>query len=167
MSAKDQLDRLDERQVTLVLQHLASELLADGTSINAMVDPDAGTAILESFTAAAAAQTQPAIDAPPIDARRNALELALTDPATETLAADLVAEPPDNEQMGGGALLSEHSALMMFVVSYLQTRFKVRISHAGGRTEASVEIEKDAVRPAALGKLVSIARSLLPDGGNQ
>src|SRR6476661_1919637 len=103
-------DELSNREVMLILQHLAAELPTGGQPH----DPDVTDAVL---TVA--------------DAARQALEMALADPATSELARDLVEDPPHDDQMGV-EVLAEHIPVALFVLSFLQTKFHVRISRSGG-----------------------------------
>ena len=151
-------DELSNREVMLILQHLAAELPTGGQPH----DPDVTDAVLNEFLARAPVT---AAGAPTVaDAARQALEMALADPATSELARDLVEDPPHDDQMGV-EVLAEHIPVALFVLSFLQTKFHVRISRSGGKTDVEFEIGKDALSPAAMEKVISIAEAVVATGG--
>jgi hypothetical protein len=163
MPDSNDVARLSEREATLVLQHLTSELAPMGERINAVADPDAAIAVLEAFVEEAERQGISSGEEPARSSERSAIELALSDEQTRELAEELLADPPQDDQLGI-VELAPHVATLGFLVTYLQTRFRVRISRSGGRTEASFEITKEAT-PAD--QILPIARGLLSGGNAQ
>jgi hypothetical protein len=165
MSGNEALDSLDDHQLALILQHLGSDLTGSGAPVNAVADPEAAAAILRAFRATAGGGEQPYGVTPVRDAMRSALDIALGDSTTQALAEDLIADPPEEDQMGVDQL-AEYIPTLFFLVAFLQTRFRVRISRVAGRTEAVVEFEKEAAKPEVVDKLVSIAGSVLAGSGD-
>jgi hypothetical protein len=153
--------QLSEREVTLVLQHLAGELPATGERVNAVADTDGATAVLQAFVAEAERQGISAGEPPAAGSGRAAIELALSDEQTRELAEELVADPPQDDQMGI-VELAPHLAALGFFVTFLQTRFSVSISRSDGKTKVKVEFGKEALPVEQIAKLLSIAQSLLP-----
>ena len=157
-------DELSDREVMLILQHLAAELPADAGTSQPSRDPDVADAVLMEFLAHAPAA--PSGSPNLADAARQALEIALADPATSDLARDFLDDPPQDDQMGVEAL-AEYVPVGLFVLSFLQTKFNIRIARSGGKTDVSIEVGKDALSPAAMEKVVSIAEAVVTAAGTK
>ena len=164
MSSNQALSDLSDPEIARVLQHLAGELLPPDSTLNPVGDPEAGTAVLRELLA----QTGGADIAPinPSALSRAAAEIALADKSTREPAEDLIADPPQIDQMGA-VNIGEHAAVLYFLIAFLQTHFSVRVSRAGGKTEASVEVGKDALPPELLAKVLSVARALVPGSDHE
>jgi hypothetical protein len=173
MSTKESVSRLDDRQVTLALQHLGWDLLPSSAQVNGFADPEEGLRLVRAFLDhvegsqpderggdAELDSTEPDSTEPDIDPGRNALLIALAMPETTELATELVDDPPDDDQMSWGEL-PQYIAVVGFVVALLQTRFAVRISRREGRTEFDFGAGKDALEGEQLSEFISMAATIV------
>jgi hypothetical protein len=168
VAATSDYDRLTDRQVTLVLQHLGAEIAPDDAGTVGMADATEKAEIVRAFLAEAADQGFAALEASRHDANlgRAAIEFALSAPETKETAEDLVMDPPDDDQMGV-AEVSQYLAALGFVVAFLQTRFEFKISREHGQTKIDMSIGKEALKDPLIEKIIGIAGNLLPGvGGN-
>jgi hypothetical protein len=161
MAASD-YDRLTERQVTLVLQHLGAEIAPDDAGAVGMADAQEKAGMVRAFLEKAASLGSAVPKSARYDANlgRAAIEFALSAPETRELAEDLVMDPPDDDQMGV-AEVPQYLAMLGFLVAFLQTRFEFKVSRERGQTKIDVSIGKEALQEPLIGKIIDIAGNLL------
>jgi hypothetical protein len=155
-------DRLTERQVTLVLQHLGAEIVPDDAGIIGMTDVEERTGMVRAFLTKAEGM---GFDVPKssgfgTNLGRAAIEFALTAPETREVAEDLIMDPPDDDQLGVGEV-PQYVAMLAFLVAFLQTRFEFRVSREDGQTKIDVSVGKEALEKPLMEKVIGIAGNLL------
>jgi len=155
---------MHDRQVTLALQHLAVEVQPSDAAVDGLADSTSAVDLLRAFTTAAAelGVRAPASEGDSVaEAARGTLALSLVLPESAELAAEFVAEPPDDDQMSGVADLAQYAAALGFLVAFLQTRFELRISHDGDGTRWLFAIGKEALDGEQMDKVLGIAKTLI------
>jgi hypothetical protein len=162
VAATADFDRLTDRQITLVLQHLGAEITPDNAGTVGMADANEKAEIVRAFLARAedlgfAAPKPSRYDA---NTGRAAIEFALSAPETKEAAEDLVMDPPDDDQMGV-AEVTQYLAALGFVVAFLQTKFEFRVSREHGQTKIDMSVGKEALKEPLIEKVIGIAGSLL------
>lgn len=166
MTNCDAIERLTDRQVTLILQHLSAETLPADAAVNGLANQAEGTELLTAFVAGAgqapSAEVSPGEGSVPSLAR-SVVEFALNEPTTRALAEDLVMEPPDDDQLGV-AEISEVLASLGFLVAFLQTRFEFKVSRKEGKTLIEAAVTKEALKEPLMEKVLSIAQNLISGG---
>ncbi|GAB7193422.1 hypothetical protein NUM3379_41320 [Kineococcus sp. NUM-3379] len=159
------VDRLDDATVLSALQELTEELrnrLPEDQRRAVATAEDARLALaawLGGSTPQLVGDTRPLDRDAALAASRELLRAAVEDPGTADLAQDLVADPPENEQMalaGGLEVLIVVAAL----VTLLQTRVNVRVERKDGRSDFTVEVGKEAAESSLVEQLVGIAKGL-------
>jgi hypothetical protein len=145
------VDRLSDRSVLLSLQELAETL---GTDV-AAVAPDEQSAV-ELMNALLAEAGVPAGDPTALDdgavavaAGRRLLGQALTDPDTGGPAAEIVADPPADDQMSVELAIAA-AVVLGALIAWLQTKVDIKVSRKDGKTEFEFRATKAATDPALL-----------------
>jgi hypothetical protein len=153
------IDPLSDRSVLLSLQELTEV-------IDPAVDADrAGAADLDEArelvaalleaggvpTDAIAAGTREAATG----AGRRLLEHALADPDTAAAAREILADPPQDDQLSVETAIA---AAVVFgaLVAWLQTKVDIKISRKDGKTEFEFRATKSATPPATLERLARL-----------
>jgi len=164
MATEESVSSLEDRQVTLALQHLGWDLHTSSAEINGFADPEEGRRLLRAFMDFVEAPEQDATvghsagaDA---DGARSALRLAMAMPETTELANELVEDPPDDDQMSLGDL-PQYVAMVGFVVAFLQVRFNVHVSRREGKTEFDFKAGKEPLDNEQLGQFISMASTIV------
>ncbi len=162
MAKEESVKNLDDRQVTLALQHLGWDLQPSSAEINGFADHEEGRRLVHAFMdfVEAPEQDDPLGDAAGADGARNALRLAMAMPETTELANELVEDPPDDDQMSLGDL-PQYVALVGFVVAFLQVRFNVHVSRHEGQTEFDFKAGKEPLDNEQLGQFISLASTIV------
>lgn len=157
---------LSDQQVTLVLQHLAAEIMPDDAKINAFVSRADAVALVNAVLDASAAQGEVVVESEeqPAELGRALVGFATQQVATAALANDLLADPPDDDQMAIGDL-ADNIVQLGFVVAVLQTRFRIAVSRRDGKSSIEAEIAKRELSEPLMKQFLGIARALVDPSG--
>jgi hypothetical protein len=166
MTETEAVHEMHDRQVTLALQHLAVEVQPSDAVVDGLADSSSAVDLLRAFTTAAAelGVRAPASEGDSVaEVARDTLVLSLVLPESAELAAEFVAEPPDDDQMGV-ADFPQYLAAVGFLVAFLQTRFGFQISRDEDGTRWDLSIGKEALDGEQMDKVLGIANTLIDAG---
>lgn len=157
------IDELDDRAVVLAVQYLAEDLRRDEPTI-VRTEAEARLVISALLTQAHVANTDPSDLLPTepaaLAAARRALVAASADTGAQEMTAELLAEPPRDEQMSVEAVLAS-SSVFALLIAWLQTKVKLRIHRKDGKTEVDFTISKQAADGQVLRAIATTFRSIL------
>jgi hypothetical protein len=148
----DPIDVLDDRAVVLAVQYLAESLQGDEPTL-VLTENEARLVIATLLAETRVAKTEPGdllpteLDA--LTAARRALAAASADLDAKEATAELLAEPPTDEQMAVEAALTS-VAVLALLISWLQTKVELRVRRKGGKTEVDFTISKQAANAQTL-----------------
>ncbi|WP_329124767.1 hypothetical protein [Streptomyces sp. NBC_01353] len=157
------VDTLDDRSVLLAVQYLAEDL-QQGEPAVVRSEAEARQVICSLLTQTHVSSTAPEALLPTepaaLAAARRALSALGDDADTREMTAQLLAEPPEDEQMSVEAALASTSVLVL-LITWLQTKVELRIRRKGGKTEVDFTIGKQAADARTLREIAMGMRSVL------
>jgi hypothetical protein len=159
------VSELDDTAVLAALQEITSEIREElpadqQEAVSSQEDALlALAAVLDSESAASLAERFSLAPEEAIASCRELLAAAVTDPGTAGPATRLVASPPSEDQMAvlGGL---EVVILLAALVTFLQTKAKVRVDRKDGKVSYRIEVEKQAAQGPLVEEVIRIARKL-------
>lgn len=154
---------LDDRAVLLSIQYLAEDLRSEFPEV--VRTPTEARLVLSSLLAQTGiADVNPeqvlATEDDALSAARRALEGANADPDTHNRVEQLLADPPQYEQMGIESALGA-AAVLAFLISWLQTKIEFRIHRKDGKTEVEFSISRKAADNRVLRDFADVFRRIL------
>jgi hypothetical protein len=162
------VDALDDRGVLLILQDLTVSLedrLPAERTVAVQSEEEARLAIASLLRDTGQAPAVDLASIVPDEAEaarlgRKLLELSLQDPDTQQVAEALVRQPPADEQMDFGATLGA-AIVLGALITWLQTKVRLRVRRAQGKTEFDFEVNKDKTDPAVIKSVAETVGKLL------
>ncbi|HZO71411.1 MAG TPA: hypothetical protein VFB60_04360 [Ktedonobacteraceae bacterium] len=169
MSDRALIDQMDDQTILLILSHVAQELQEDlpQEQLGAIRSQDeAREAIVALLNAAGentaqldAAQIIPEDEENPA-LSRGVLELLLNDELAKPKAEELLANPPEEEQMS--VVLALAGAIILgTLITWLQTKIKLKVNRKDGKTDIEFEMEKDKTDPETIKEVAKAIITLL------
>jgi hypothetical protein len=152
MSEPINIDHLDDRTVLLILSYLTQDMreqipTEEAAKIAGQEDAQQLVAELLVETGEISDESQIMGEMPSdkaaADAARQLLVILAEDPQLRPAVEELVASPPQDEQMSLELAIAG-AILLGAVVSWLQTNVKIEYSEEGGETKFNFKLEKNA-----------------------
>ena len=168
MSNEVVVDQLDEQTVLLILSHVTQELQKElpQEQITAIrSQEEAREAIVAFLNAAGENSVLDATEIVPEDVdnpalSRGVLNFMLHDEVARSKTEKLLINPPKEEQMSLELVLAS-AIILGTLISWLQTRVKLRVSRKNGKLDFDFEIEKDTTDPETLKEVAKAIIGLL------
>ncbi len=169
MSYKALLDNLDDQTTLLILSNLTQDLREDIPEEEAKAirsEEDARLAIISFLNALGentghlSATTIIPDDADVKTVGRGMLELLLNDETARSRTQDLIAHPPKEEQMSVELAIAG-AVILGALITWLQTKVKIKIHRKDGKTEFEFEMIKDATDASTMKELAQSLMALL------
>ncbi|MFC8721048.1 hypothetical protein [Kitasatospora sp. NPDC057198] len=154
-------EALSDRSVVLSLQEITEEL-GDTDPARTPLDADEAQSLVTALMAAGGERAR-TFGIAGEDGRRAARQLLvhlLQDPDTSSRAAEVLSDPPADEQMSVEAALVG-TVLLGALVAWLQTKVDIRIHRRDGHTEFDFRLRKEAAPPGLLRELAATVARLL------
>lgn len=143
----ERLERLDGNTVLRILSYLTEELQQDTSAVRSEQEARAALAALISAGDTAAHPDDPPMVLPEsadaIAVGRQLLAHFYRDEATRPLLEDLVANPPQDDQMSAELALAG-AVILGAVIAWVQTKIHVRVVRKGDQTEFEFEVLKES-----------------------
>ncbi len=160
------LEQLSDQTVLLILSHLSEDLREELPDDSAMLQTEneareALASLLRQAgdTSVAANEIVPE-NADAADLARRTLAELHHDPALRPHIDELIANPPSDSQMSvemavGGAII------LGALVTWLQTKVKLKVTRADGKTNFDFELQKDQTDNSIIKDITNSVKSLL------
>lgn len=159
----DSISELDDRSVVLAIQYLTEDLSA-GSPALARTEAEARLVIAALLAEARVADADPRlllpVESAAIAAARRALEAAARDEDIREPAAEILADPPRDEQMSVETVLVS-TAVLALLISWLQTKVEFRLHRKGGKTDVEFSIGKQAADAEVIRVIAATFSSIL------
>ncbi|MEU8816711.1 hypothetical protein [Actinoplanes sp. NPDC048796] len=156
------VDRLSDRSVLLSLQELAETVGHDVGEI--APDEQEAADLLAALLASTGLPPAPATalreEGAAVEAGRRLLGQALRDPDTGAPAAEILADPPGDDQMSVELAVAA-AVVLGALVAWLQTKIDIKVSRKDGKTEFEFRATKAATQPALLRQLAETVATIL------
>ncbi len=169
-----EVESLSDREVLLVLSELTDELRESGevgpSPVASEQDArDLLASFLNDFAPSHAASSGAIVpgaivpdDADAAALGRDLLALLIHDDVAGDAAQSLVAEPPDDSQMALPLAIGA-AVVLGLLVTWLQTKVDIEVTHEHGETKWRIAVHKDATDPAVIKDVVStVSKSVTP-----
>jgi hypothetical protein len=161
------LDSLDDQTTLLILSHLTQELREDipQEELRAIRSEDEARLAIASFLHTVSEdQLDTAVIVPDnADMKtvgRGLLGLLLEDKDINATTQDLIDHPPEAEQMSVELAIAG-VVILGALITWLQTKVKLKVHRRDGRTEFEIEINKDVTDASTLKEMAKAIVSLL------
>ncbi|HLG64181.1 MAG TPA: hypothetical protein VKY19_19710 [Ktedonosporobacter sp.] len=169
MSDRASIDQMDDQTILLILSHVTQELQEDLSQeqLGAIRSQDEARAAIVALLNAAgentaqldAAQIIPEDEENPA-LSRGVLELLLNDEVAKPKAEELLTNPPEEEQMSV-ALALGGAIILGTLITWLQTKIKLKVSRKDGKTDFEFEMDKDKTDPETIKEVAKAIITLL------
>jgi hypothetical protein len=156
------VDRLSDRSVLLSLQELAETVGSDVAEV--APDEQEAVELLAALLASTGLPPEPATalreEGAAVEAGRKLLGHALLDPDTERPAAEIVTDPPSDDQMSVELAVAA-AVVLGALIAWLQTKIDIRVSRKDGKSEFEFRATKAATQPALLRQVAETVAGIL------
>lgn len=166
MNTEQQVRALDERTVLLILSHLTQQMRPSAPTGRTVGSQDEARRAIAAFLEASGrpgavdpASVIPAGHTTDESARMMLLAL-LDDPESGPLARQLLANPPEDTQMSTELAIAS-AIILGALVTWLQTRVKLKINRKGGQTQFEFELSKEPTAAPTVARLAQAVASVV------
>lgn len=141
----DAIRNLDDGAVLRVLSALTEDMQANlPASSQKIASMDDARDAVNALLTQDGASDSPDVDKLGSDQARTLLAVLAADPTTRDQVAELLANPPDDEQRSVELALAA-AVVLGGLITWLQTKFEIEINRADGKTSFRFSARKDAV----------------------